>query len=36
MRGRKKRQRSNGHHEVYHISIQLESEELSQSQLGVF
>lgn len=36
MRGRKTRHRSNGHHEVYHISIQLESEKLSQSQLGVF
>lgn len=36
MREKKKKHRSNGHHEVYHISIQLESEKLSQSQLGVF
>lgn len=36
MRERKKRHRSNGHDKVYHISIQLESEKLSQSQLGVF
>lgn len=36
MRERKKRHRSKGHPEVYHISIQLESEKLSQAQLGVF
>ena len=36
MRGRKEKHRSNGHREVYHISIQPESEKLSQSQLGVF
>lgn len=36
MRERKKRHRSNGHYKVYHISMQLESEKLSQSQLGVF
>lgn len=36
MRERKKRHRSNGHHKVYHISIQLESEKLPQSQLGGF
>ena len=36
MRGREERHRSNGHREVYHISIQPESEKLSQSQLGVF
>lgn len=35
-RERKKRHRSNGHQEVYCISIQLESEKLSQSQLGIF
>lgn len=33
---REERHRSNGHREVYHISIQPESEKLSQSQLGVF
>ena len=36
MRGREEKHRSNGHREVYHISIQPESEKLSQSQLGVF
>ena len=36
MRRREERHRSNGHREVYHISIQPESEKLSQSQLGVF